>query len=463
MWIPNYKNRKGKLYVAIADALAEDIAEGRLAPGARLPTHRELAWQLKLSVSTVSKAYALAERRHLIEGSVGRGTFVTSRPSDLPRLEPNRAQSDRIDLSFNCLVVLPSQQAAIARAMQDVVEGDRIEALVPYHRPWLGFPEHRLSAVKWLSALGYPAHADDIVIVNGAQQAAAAILNAITEPGDTILLEELADPGIRFLVANRHLTPKSVAIDQHGVIPEAFEAACKGGTIRALFCIPTHHSPTLAVMPVERRKALAEIAARYDVAIIENDVCGGLMDRPLPPIASFAPEHGFYLTSLSKVISAGLRIGFIAAPRGRAKDLIPGLASTTWMASLFSVEIASRLIENGAAQRLVDEQREELRKRQAMAADLLSGYQVSALPTGLHVWVTLPESWRAEGFVAAANSRGVAVTPAEAFMVGHGPAPQAVRLSLGGATPSRGELQQGLEIVAELLRSKRPAASYLVL
>ncbi|WP_342639984.1 PLP-dependent aminotransferase family protein [Rhodoligotrophos ferricapiens] len=463
MWIPNYKNRKGKLYVAIADALAEDIAQGRLAPGARLPTHRELAWQLKLSVSTISKAYALAERRHLIEGSVGRGTFVSSRPSDLPRLEPNRAQSDRIDLSFNCLVVLPSQEAAITGAMRDMIGSGRIESLVPYHRPWLGMPEHRMAAVKWLSTLGLAAHADDIVIVNGAQQAAAAVLNAITEPGDTILLEELADPGIRFLIANRHLTPKPVQIDKDGVMPDSFEAACKAGGVRALFCIPTHHSPTLAVMPVDRRKALADIAEHYGVAIIENDVCGALMDKPLPPIATFAPEQGFYITSLSKIISAGLRTGFIAAPRGRAKDLIPGLASTTWMASLFSIEIASRLIEDGTAQRLAEEQREELRKRQAMAADLLSGQLVRALPTALHMWVALPESWRAEGFVAAANARGVAVTPAEAFMVGHGTAPQAVRLSLGGATASRAELQQGLEVVAELLRSKRPAASYLVL
>ncbi len=463
MWTPDYKGRHGKLYVAIADALAEDVARGRLAPGARLPTHRELAWQLKLSVSTISKAYALAERRHLIEGEVGRGTFVTSRPSDLPRLEPNRVQSDLIDLSFNSLVVLPSHHAAIADAMRKVADSGRVEALVPYHRPWLGMPEHQNAAAKWLSGLGVTAQPEDIVIVNGAQQATAAILNALTEPGDTILLEELTDPGIRFLVANRHLTPKGVAIDHHGVIPDAFEAACRSGPVRALFCIPTHHSPTLTVMPLERRKEIAEIADRHGVAIIENDVCGALMDKPLPPISTFATEQGFYVTSLSKIVSAGLRIGFIVAPPGRAKDLLPGLASTTWMASLFAVEIACRLIEDGVARQLADEQREEFRKRQSFANDILSGFQIASLPTGLHQWLTLPESWRAEGFVSAANARGVAVTPAEAFVVGHGPSPQAVRLSLGGATASRGELQQGLEVLAELLRGKRPAASFLVL
>jgi DNA-binding transcriptional MocR family regulator len=463
MWTPSYEGRPGKLYVAIADALAEDIEQGRLAPGARLPTHRELAWKLKLSVSTISKAYALAERRNLIEGTVGRGTFVASRPLDLPRQEPNRVQSDLIDLSFNCVVVLPTQVVAIAEAMRAVADSNRVRELVPYHRPWLGLYEHRVSAAKWLSALAMPAQPDDVVVVNGAQQATAAILNAVTEPGDTVLLEELTDPGIRFLVANRHLTPKALQIDENGVLPEAFEAACRAGPVRALFCIPTHQSPTLAIMPIARRKEIAEVAIRYGVTIIENDVCGSLIDKPLPPISSFAPDQGFYVTSLSKVISAGLRTGFIAAPPGRAKDLIPGLASTTWMASLFSVEIACRLIDDGIALRLAEQQRAELRTRQAIAAEILSGNKVASLPSALHVWLTLPESWRAEGFVVAANARGLAVTPAEAFMVGHGPAPQAVRLSVSGATPSQDELRQGLEIAAELLRGKRPAASFLML
>jgi DNA-binding transcriptional MocR family regulator len=97
-----------------------------------------------------------------------------------------------------------------------------------------------------------------------------------------------------------------------------------------------------------------------------------------------------------------------------------------------------------------------------LASQILEGYEYSALPTSLHLWLPLPDTWRAEGFVAQARLRGLAITPAEAFMVGHVAAPQAVRISMGGATPSRTELQRGLEIVAELLR-ERPAATYLVL
>lgn len=463
IWLPDYAGRSGRLYVAIADALAEDIAKGRLKPGERLPTHRELAWRLKLSVSTISKAYALAERRHLVAGEVGRGTFVNPPPTDLSSVEPNRPQSDVIDLSFNCPVIFPEHEQAIAIALRSITEGGRIAGLVPYHRDWVGLQEHRAAASRWLSYLGASAQAEDIVLVNGAQQAAAAILSALTEPGDTIGLEELTDPGIRFLAANRHLKTKSLPLDEHGVVPATFEAACRDGSLRLTFLIPTHHSPTLAVMPAERRREIADIAARYNVTVIESDVYGSLVDPAPPPLASFAPKHCFYLTSQSKILAPGLRIGFIATPPGRAKDLIPGLAATTWMASLVPAEIASHLIVNGAASRLAAQQRQELQSRQALAAQILEGQQFRSLPTGFHIWLTLPEHWRAESFVTTLKARGVAVTPAEAFIVGQGPSPHAVRISLGGATRSRTELQRGLETVAEVLREKRSPASFLVL
>ena len=462
MWVPRYKDRPGRIYVALADAMAEDIATGRLRPGEKLPTHRELAWHLELSVSTVSKAYALAARRHLIDGEVGRGTFVTARPSDISRLEPNRAQSDLIDLTFNCPVQFPLQETALASALRGIAQSERLPRLMPYHRDWIGMLEHRQAASAWLARRGAKTYPDDIVIVNGGQQALSAILSALLEPGEMVAAEELTDPGIKFLAANRHLTLRGLPMDEHGLIPEALEAICRSGPLRAVICCPNHQSPTLTVMPVERRQAIAEIVVKHDLILIEDDVYGGFLEAALPSISSFAPEHSYYTTSLSKIVCPGLRIGYIAAPPGGARDLIPGLGATTWMASLISAEIAYRWIEDGTADRLAQLQRDELRKRQALAGDILSGQSFRSLPSGLHIWLDLPEIWRAESFVAQLRAQGVAVTPAEAFAVGHGPSRQAIRVSLGGATPSRAELQKGLGILAELLRG-RPTASYVVL
>jgi DNA-binding transcriptional MocR family regulator len=193
--------------------------------------------------------------------------------------------------------------------------------------------------------------------------------------------------------------------------------------------------------------------------VIEGDVYGGFVETALPALSSFAPEHGYYVTSLSKLVCPGLRIGFIATPSGRARDLIPGLGATTWMAGLLSAEIAYRWINDGTTDRLAQLQRDELRKRQSLAAEILEGQSFRSLPTGLNIWLNLPEGWCAESFVAASRAEGVAVTPAEAYAVGHGPSRKAVRVSLGGATPARHELQKGLEVLAYLLRERR-ASSY---
>jgi DNA-binding transcriptional MocR family regulator len=461
-WIPDYKNRPGRLYVAIADAIADDINRGRLVAGDRLPTHRELAWRIKVSVSTISKAFALSERRRHIAGEVGRGTFVTARPQDLSRAEPNRPQSDLLDLSFNCPVVLPDQERGVARALDQIRQSSRLATLVPYHRQWVGLPEHRRAAAKWLADLGMVGESDNIVVTNGAQQATAAILAALTEPGDIIALEELTDPGIKFLAANRRLISKALPIDQHGLIPDALEASCRMHGVRFLACMPEHQCPTLAVMPIERRKAIAEIAKRFGVTIIENGVYAPFVQRPLPALSTFAPQHCFYVTSLSKIAIAGLRIGFVMAPPNRAKELISGLAATTWMASLIPAEIASILIEDGTMARLAQQQREEMRVRQSLAAEILDSDQYASLPCALFIWLRLRENWRAESFVSVLRARGVAVTPAESFTVGHGPSPHAVRLSLGGATASRSELRHGLQVIAEVMQENLPAASFLL-
>jgi DNA-binding transcriptional MocR family regulator len=462
-WKPDIANRHGRRYLAIADALADDIKRGLVRPGDRLPTHRDLAYQMGLSVSTVSKAYAEAVRRQLILSEVGRGTFVMPNAwTDLTGVGIDSRQIGPIDMAFNCPVPAPMVLEAMSAALKTISGSDRLDELMPYHRPWVGLASHRAAAASWIEKRGLRTSPENILMTNGAQHAHAIILTSLLEPNQIAVTDELTDPGIKFLTANRSLQLKGLAMDKDGLLPDAFEAACKTMKVKALITVPNHHSPTLTIMPVERRKAIAEVAIRHGVTIIEDDVYGPFLDNPPPALSSFAPEQSFYFTSFSKCICAGLRIGFLAAPPGRVEELIPGLGATTWMVSMVPAEIAALWIREGTAERLIVWQRQELTRRQKLAAQILDGFDYTALPSSLHLWLPLPDSWRAEGFVAQARLRGLAVTPAEAFVVGHVPAPQAVRVSLGGATPSRTELQRGLEIVADLLK-ERPAATYLVL
>lgn len=454
-WKPRVPTSRRNQYREIVESLANDIAAGILRPGQRLPTHRELARTIGIAVGTVSKAYAEAKRRGYISSRVGRGTFVLEDPwSERRRLRPDQEDSNRIDLSFNSPVPGPVHFKALAAALRKVAQSDEPLALWRYHRPWLGLDRHRQAAAAWIGRFGLAADAADVAVVSGSQHAASVILLASASPGDVILTDELTDPGTKLLAGALHLSLKGVPMDDAGLLPDAFEAACKAEKVRALLCVPDHHSPTLAVMPEDRRREIARIARAFGVTLIENAVYRPFLEQAPPPLSSFAPELSYYFTSLSKIIAPGLRVGFLAAPPGRSGQLVLGMGATSWMTPPITAEVATLWIEEGTADRLVTWQRRELAARNRLAAELLGGLPFRALPSGLHAWLRLPHPWRAASVVSQARSLGVLVTPAEVFATGQMAAPHAVRISLGGAAPSREALATGIGVLTGILRGK---------
>lgn len=461
-WLPDYIPTASRRYLEIADALASDIRRGVLKPGDRLPTHRDLAFRLGISINTISKAYALAARRQHVTSTVGRGSYVLSSAwSARARLDLDEDHAGEIDLSFNCPVLDGMHGAALADTLAQISTSPEMINLQEYHRPWTGMRSHREAAALWLERSGMPAKPDDVLITAGAQHASSVVLSSLTRPGDCVVTEELTDPGIKLLCAQQHLRLRGLAIDGMGIIPDAFEAACRAERVTTLVCMPNHHSPTLATMTEARRASLAGLAAQYDVTIIENDVYGAFIGGPLPALSRHAPERSFYLSSLSKIMSPGLRLGFLAVPSGRSADLLAGLGATCWMASPISAEIGSLWIRNGTAERLAAWQRAELAQRHGLVRAILGHLSIATLPTSTHAWLRLPEPWRADGLTKQLRSCGIWVTPSEAFAVGQGAAPQAIRISLGGSTKSREELRRGLELIAETLAG-RPAPNFVI-
>jgi DNA-binding transcriptional MocR family regulator len=238
-------------------------------------------------------------------------------------------------------------------------------------------------------------------------------------------------------------------MDSEGLIPEAFEAACRQGSPRALYCMPTMQNPTGTVMPVGRRRTIADIAERYGVAIIEDDVYGYLIDNAPTPLSSFAPTQGYYLTSLSKCIAPGLRIGFLVVPVAQTDRFLPAMQATVWMAAPMMAEIARRLIAEGTAHRLAESRRQEARARQNLARHALGAAGWRAHPVGLHGWLRLSDPWRADDFAIAAAAKGAPVTPIGAFAVTR-TKEQAVRICLGAAS-DRACLARALGELAGLL------------
>ena len=451
MWIPDISARTGPRYQAIVDVLEEDIQHGRLLPGDRLPTHRSLALALGVSVGTTTHAYEEAEKRGLVTGEIGRGTFVRKINLDVPKYEiPASPETGLIDLSLNYPVGFSDEEESLilANTLIGLSKQKHLHELLRY-QPHVGMAHHRTIGSQWIARTGVETNPEQVVICNGMQHALAVIMAAVTRPGDCVMTAEITYPGIKIIAQSRDLHLHGLRMDDNGIVPADFEEACKSTGAKILYCIPSIQNPAAITMPEKRRKELAEIAVRHDVTIIEDDTYGLMIERPLKPIAFYGGENCIYIAGTSESIVPGLRIAFVRSPSKMVDSLSGAMLTTTWMAAPLMAELATAWITNGQADLFIQRKRQEIEKRHKIFDKHLGHLKHRKHPCGFHLWMYLPERWRSVDYVHLAYRRGVAVTPADLFYVGEDSAPSAVRLCLGNTRDLR-RMERGLQILAEL-------------
>jgi DNA-binding transcriptional MocR family regulator len=447
MWSPRLEGRKGPRYLAIVESIADDFASGELRQGARLPTHRDLADALGVTVGTISRAYAEAARRGLISGEVGRGTFVRG-----PVSESTWDDGEVCDLSQNHPPepAARPQRAALVAALNSLTASGDVGRLLDYPAAGGGAADREAGAA-WIARAGLEVSPDEVLVCTGSQHGLTIVLATLLGPGDVLLTEALTYAGLQPVAGLLRLRLRGLAIDAFGLRPDALEEACREGGMKAVYLIPTLHNPTTAVMPEARRREIAAIARAHGLRIIEDDVHGLLATERPAPLATLAPERTYYLTSTSKTLAPGLRIAYVAAPPVDVPRLTASLRATTWAVAPLTAAVASLWIRNGTADAIVAARRQEAGARQALARERLSGFDFDSQPEAYYLWLRLPAPWRSDSFAAEARARHVLVTPAEAIGIGREQMPHAVRVCVGAAR-SRETLARGLSTVAELLR-----------
>ncbi|MDQ3803207.1 MAG: PLP-dependent aminotransferase family protein [Acidobacteriota bacterium] len=453
IWSPDLSRYGGPRYVAIVEAIAEGVEHGRLKPGDQMPTHRDLANRLGVTIGTVTRAYAEAARRGLLVGETGRGTFVKGNLFEDCLATPSAAEDDAlIDLSLNIPPLSISDQLgqALTKTLSGLSARHGLSALLGY-QPAAGAERHRAAGAEWVARAGMEARPQQVLVCSGALHAMTVVFSTLTNPGDTVFTESLTYPGMKNLAHLLKLRLQALPVDDDGIVPDAFDEACRRDPARVLYTIPTIQNPLGTVMPEARRREIAAVAAAHDVAIVEDDVHSFMLPSPPPPLASFAPENSYYIMSTSKSIAGGMRVGYLVAPERMVEPLATSLRATIWMAAPLMAEIASEWIKDGTADRLVEQKRAEAAARQEIAGRELEGFAFDAHPLSFHLWLHLPEPWRSNEFTAQLRRRGVAVTPSEAFVPGREEAPHAVRVCLG-APRSRAQLESGLRVVRSVLR-----------
>ena len=459
------------LYKQLAANIASLIHNGDLPPGRKLPPTRELAGQLGLNRATVSAAYSVLDRAALIEGHVGRGSFVAERS-----LIPARSQTDwdailsspeqalppaaNVDISFaNSRPACDAfPLAQFRRLAKQVIDSEEASGILQLGSP-LGYAPLRRYLLERSAASGMAQPGDDLLITNGCQQALDLVARLFASDRQSVVLE---DPGYHGLLrvfsrAGANLIP--VKVDAAGMDTEALDETLERHRPRLLVVTPSFQNPTGATLPLERRKRIVHLAQRLGVVLVENDIYSELRyhGKSLPRLKAL-DESGntILLGSYSKVSFPGLRVGWVLGPRAVIARLADLKQITDLHSDQLSQAVLLRFAESGELDRHVEKTRVSGAERldaalRACARYLPAGSTYTRPEGGMNLWVELPAPLTAESVLHEAEERGVSFMPGRYFSARPAHS-RGLRISFAGLAPR--QITRGLQIIGDVAREQ---------
>jgi DNA-binding transcriptional MocR family regulator len=433
----------GPKYRVLAGVIRSAIQSGQLAPGYQVPPVRELAYRLGVTPGTVARAYTILTDERLLVAGVGRGTFVRGvEPAETPATAPiavepvphgSEGKTYPISL-FSPALPNVGQSSLIKQCMAKVAEEP--PSGVMHYPSHTAYRHAREAAVRWLT--GTPLGKLDegqVVLAHGGQNAIVLILQAVLRGRrPAVLVEELAYPGFRRAAELLRADLVPVAMDEHGLIPEALAEAARAHDAQIVCTSPEVHNPTCLFTPEWRRHEIVEVARRYDLQILEDD-CYRIGPARADTFRCLAPERSWYTSSISKSLTPSLRIGFAVAPEQRASDLRRAADDSFFGIAAPMADLAARLLTCPELPVLHDKVKSEYARYIRVAVNHLGAYDLSWREDVPFVWLRLGQGWRAPAFCQAAEARGVQIRPSDEFTLRDARAPHAVRIAINAQIP----------------------------
>lgn len=435
IWPQTLGDSKGPKYKKVANTIRSAIDAGTLTTGTKLPPVRELAYQLSITPGTVARAYGILTEEGVLEAEVGRGTFVAEKKTPVPddvwsrQLHLLEARNPGHVSLFSPRVADMGQVAAVREALHKVAEGDAPMFLnYPTRDAYLPVRE---AAAAWVgrSPVG-PVTEKDIVLTHGGQNGLMVVLQAILSgPQPVIMVEDLTYAGFRRAAEMLRAQVVEVAMDEQGIIPDSLELTIRKTGATVLCTCPEVHNPTGQFTPLARRQEIVRIARRHGVQIVEDD-CYRMGDARAPGYRALAPELAWHVTSISKILTPALRVGFAVAPEGRAADLRRAVEYGYFGLAQPLAELVRILLTDPRLPDLLADVRAEMARYVRVAVNALGGFDLNWDPDVPFVWLRLPSGWRAAAFTRAAEANGVQIRSADEFALRDGRAPHAVRIAI---------------------------------
>ena len=426
------------LYQQIAAQIRNQISVGRLPPGTRLPPVRELARMLNVNRLTAHNAYSELQADGWVESTVGKGTYVIEEAQSLSLLStvsldltPERFLQDinpikQITTLRSLAYAEPDPSFAPTDDFWGAMVSLRREAasLMRYETPE-GDTQLRLELTTFLRERGIEAMPDGALITSGAMQGLSLATQALAQRGDSMIIDQPTYPGMIHILKAFGVRPIIAPHDGEGPVLDQVERALVEDNPRALYITSTFHNPTGACLSARRRRDLLTLASQYNLPIVEDDVCGMLAyDGPPPPAlkAQDRADSVIYVSSFSKMLMPGLRVGFMVPPPYLLNRLLSLRRATDLYGAIFTQRALSVFLQQGRLKahlrRVIPvyrERRDALMR--AMKRHLPTGVRWEEPSGGFATWVTLPQP-NARAVHKAALHHGIAITPGAAFWPG---------------------------------------------
>lgn len=474
------RNSKTPIYIQIRNQIRAMIFDGRLLPGSLLPPERKLAESLGVNRSTVLTAYRELKADGLVDSHVGRGTIVLSVMAEVSEsrseFDPplytqffSRISERANDPFLRDLLVMANREDVVSFAAgMPAIEKDPVDTLQgieeelikqPNHEalkltPTEGFWSLREAISDLMQKRGICASPGEILVLSGSQQGIDIAARVFIDPGDVVIVEEPSFFSALQIFNAAGARIIGVPVDDQGMRVDVLEQLLQRYRPKLIYTMPTYQNPSGVSMSLERRRRLLELAYRRKVLIIEDDPYGEIKyEGARMPFLKELDTYGYviYLSTFSKILFPGIRIGWMSAPKPIIHQFTMIKQLQDLHANSISQWIVERFLRSGGFEAHVKRICEEYRVKRDIMLDALIDRPVPGLEWikpmgGYYLWCKLPEGTPHMSLLVNAAERGVSYVPGTAFYLG-GKGGQYMRLNF--TYPTKEDIPIGIERLKE--------------
>jgi DNA-binding transcriptional MocR family regulator len=449
------------IYRQVVRRIQSLIHSGALPEGFRLPPERRLAAALGVNRSTILNAYRELKALGLLDAHVGRGTAVLRPPEALtfrgvsadvpwrqlfrggmagsrdPIIADLLAMTERSDL-ISFAIGLPAPELlpldVIGELTAEVLREGGPASLL--HAPTEGHTPLRATLASWLATRGIQARTSEVLVVSGSQQGLDLVAKVFLDPGDAVVVEEPSYIGALQVFRGAQARLFGVPVDADGMRTDILASVLEHHRPKLIYTLPTFQNPSGAVMSLERRRHLLELAARWQVPIVEDDPYSELRyEGDALPSLKALDEHDLvlYLSTFSKIVLPGLRVGYMVAPPVVLRQLVLAKQGADLHTNSFGQYLLDSFVRRGHFASHIELLKDAYRRRRDRMAAALGretgiSLDVRVPRGGFYIWCAIPDGIEQSTLMAHAVARGVTFLPGRACFAAEQPE-NAVRLN----------------------------------